>query len=268
MAPVKRIGPRLLGRRYEADENDYRLEDYLDAHGAHTIDQSILDEPIGSLVGKSIAYLIAVIRFILSQHDTPPAPGPTPAPGPVPSPSGAVTWEDAAHLDQGDTPHCVGFGWAGWEACAPIEDVVDNADGNAIYYAAKKVDGQPGQENGSSVRSGAKVMQSRGKLQTYAFTTSIDSLVAWLTAHGPVVMGTDWTQDMFNPDADGRVAPTGPVAGGHCYLAIGYDPETELVRFRNSWGTGWGVDGDFFMHRDDVAELLQAQGEACAAVEV
>ena len=31
--------------------------------------------------------------------------------------------------------------------------------------------------------------------------------------------------------------------GGHCVVAVGYDATKRLFFIRNSWGTGWGVNG-------------------------
>jgi C1A family cysteine protease len=37
------------------------------------------------------------------------------------------------------------------------------------------------------------------------------------------------------------------VVGGHAILAVGYDDKKQLVLIRNSWGTGWGIKGYFWM---------------------
>ena len=37
------------------------------------------------------------------------------------------------------------------------------------------------------------------------------------------------------------------VVGGHAVLAVGYDEKKQIVLVRNSWGTGWGVKGYFWM---------------------
>ncbi len=37
------------------------------------------------------------------------------------------------------------------------------------------------------------------------------------------------------------------VIGGHAILAVGYDEKKQLVLIRNSWGTGWGLKGYFWM---------------------
>ncbi|HEX9502859.1 MAG TPA: C1 family peptidase [Patescibacteria group bacterium] len=45
---------------------------------------------------------------------------------------------------------------------------------------------------------------------------------------------------------DGIVPMPGPdeaVLGGHAVLCVGYDDSQQRFLFRNSWGTGWGIDG-------------------------
>jgi C1A family cysteine protease len=37
------------------------------------------------------------------------------------------------------------------------------------------------------------------------------------------------------------------VVGGHAILAVGYDEKKQMVLIRNSWGTGWGIKGYFWM---------------------
>jgi hypothetical protein len=57
-----------------------------------------------------------------------------------------------------------------------------------------------------------------------------------------VAIGTDSTEDMFNPDADVFLTPAGRVAGGHGYLLVGIWPRSALL-FQNSWSAGWGQRG-------------------------
>ena len=193
-----------------------------------------------------------------------------PAHAAAPLPPSAL-WADAAVLDQGDTGTCVGHGWAGWGDSAPVVDSFVEKDALAIYYEATCLDGacDSTYQNGSTVRSGAKAMQNRKRLSAYAFLATLDEIREWLANHGPVVIGADWTNDMFNPDDHGYIRPTGGVAGGHCFLLIGYDGDT--FRFRNSWGKGWGLAGDFLMASADFQTILTGisdPGEACAAEEL
>jgi hypothetical protein len=272
-------GPHLLGRQPSPpDDRDFPLGAFLENDDPLDAALAVLQASHAAKATKTWA-AVATERIKAMSPSPPPTPDPTPnptpnptpdPPPPAPSPSGgAVSWTDVrGTLDQGQTPHCVGFGWAQWGNTDPVEDNFANADGDAIYAECKIIDGEPGQQNGSNVRSGAKAMKNRSRLNTYAFASSIDEATKWVLAHGPVVMGTDWTNDMFNPDGNHFVKPTGGVAGGHCYLLVGYDPGAKVLEFQNSWGSSWGKSGRFYMHQADAEKLFTSQGEACAAVEL
>ena len=247
------------------DDRDYKMADVLKED---PLDVTFAALMASSTVATATKRWAQVVTGLLKAA---PAPAPNPGPGPAPSPVPGVPdliWADPIQLDQGQTNHCVGFGWAGWGDADPVDDEYQNADADRIYYECKIIDGEPNQENGSTVRSGAKAMTNRGRVGSYVFAASIDEIRQWLQLHGPVVFGTDWTNDMFQPDAQGYVRPTGPVAGGHCYLALGDLTSEDAVLCENSWGLGWGLKGRFKMKWADFAELFANQGEACAGTEL
>jgi hypothetical protein len=165
-------------------------------------------------------------------------------------------WELRIQLDQGPTSHCVGFCWAGWGNAAPVEDNFQNADG------------EPRAENGTTVRSGALALRDRARLAAFAFAKSTAEIDDWINTRGSVVIGSNWTNDMFNPDANGYVRPTGAVAGGHCYLMLERIDADDAYVFQNSWGAGWGLHGRFKMKRTDLEGLLRDQGDACCSTEL
>lgn len=261
---VENLGPHLLGRKPSPeDERDYHLADFLSIDPLDAALASVTRSLVTSPAVKHWAKLITA-----AVQGAKPAPSPTPTP-PAPADVHDVTWADAdSVLDQGQTPHCVGFGWAQWGNTLPIDDRFGNADGDRIYAECKVIDGEPGAQDGSDVRSGAKAMLARKRLAAYAFAKSVDEARAWVQAHGPVVFGTDWTDDMFSPDASGLVEATGAVAGGHCYVCVGDLPSQGMLLFQNSWGDSWGQHGRFKMHYETAATLLGKNGEACAAVEL
>lgn len=267
------IGPHLLGRiASPPDSRDFKLGVFL---STDPLEQALAVLLTSHAAKATKAWAQIATPLILGQQPGPPAPPIPPAP-PVPPVSGAVSWTDAEpDLDQGNYGTCVGNGWAQWGNTMPVGDHLTEADARAIYYEATVFDGTPdnpdapnGGQQGSTVRSGAQAMQKRGRLNVYAFAASIDEAVAWVMTNGSVVMGTDWTADMFSPDADGFIKPTGAIEGGHCYVLIGFDPATEVLEFLNSWGAGWGKAGRFYMHKADAVSLFAQQGEACAAVEL
>lgn len=272
------FGPHLLGRRPSApDARDFRLEAFL-ALGVGASDP--LDDALAVLNASHAAkatklWCTVATARIKAVSPAPPSP-PSPDPMPTPAPTADVIWADPhAVLDQGNYGTCVGNGWAQFGNSDPVEDNFSEKDARAIYYEATVIDGQPdnpdapgGGQQGSTVRSGAKAMVNRGRIKAYAFANSTDTITAWLRSSGPVVVGTDWTNDMFYPDAQGFVAPSGGVAGGHCYLLIGVSADGNVYTFLNSWGSSFGLGGRFKMKVSDFAGLLANQGEACTAVEL
>ena len=253
------LGRHLLGRIYKPDERDWSMARLM-----------AVAEPTDALLQKTLeqvrqettyfsewpAYL--VLWRWLKKHQKPPEPVGDTTPG----------WDLKIQLDQGQTGHCVGFGWAGWVDAKPVEGTYQNADGHALYYECKVIDHEPLAENGSTVRSGALALRARGRLAAFAFARTTAEIDDWIDHHGPVVVGTTWTNDMFDPDATGYVKPTGPDAGGHCYVMLERIDAEDAYVFQNSWGAGWGQNGRFKMKRADFAGLLQDQGEACCAAEL
>jgi len=175
---------------------------------------------------------------------------------------------DADALNQEQTPHCVGAGWCGWGNCLPVDDQFGNDDLHEVYYEAKVYDGQPkgspDAETGSTVRSGAKAMRARGRIAAYYFAESIAEAAEFVANHGPVVLGIDWYEG-FTVPLDGVIVPTGKVIGGHCILWRGVDGPYAVLR--NSWGKGWGKDGDCRIRLDYLTVIWAHQGEAAAATE-
>jgi hypothetical protein len=271
MSATDNLGPHQLGRVPSApDDRDYPLAAFLANDDPLDAALAVLQASHAAKATKAWAVIATARIKAMSPAPNPgPSPSPTPPTPPKPTPTGAVVWADNEPvLDQGQTGHCVGFGGAQWGNTLPIDDHFKDADGHAIYYECKIIDGEPKAENGSDVRSLAKVLKQRKRLSTYAFAGSVDEACAWVLAHGPVIVGTDWTNDMFHPDAQGFVKPTGAVAGGHCYIQVGYDPDAQVLTYLNSWGASWAQNGRFKMRKADAETLFAKQGEAAAAVEL
>lgn len=265
------IGKHLLGRKPSPpDLRDYRLANFA-MLGAVTVesDQDLAAYAISELGKTTITYKnwasrhyadVTVTHWWKALNALAQI-----ANAPPPIPTVDKQWGAAFQLDQGNTGHCVGFGWAGWGDAEPMIDAYKDVDGHAIYYEAKVIEGNPGSEDGAYPRDGAKAMLARKRLSTYAFADTMDDILAHLRTKGPVGIGTDWTDDMFNPDANGFVRPTGAYAGGHWYLLYGVKGTTLL--FKNSWGD-WGDNGSFRMTIADLQILMDAYGEAIAAIEL
>jgi hypothetical protein len=184
--------------------------------------------------------------------------------------TGTKVWDFlSGPLDQGDTPHCVGFAMANFGINLPIQTAYTNENGHAFYRKCKIVDGDPNGEDGSYLRSAAKVLKAMGIIESYAFAQSTDEISWWLLNKGPVMVGTNWTSGMCVADEDNIVRPTGDVAGGHAYLINdkAYNCDIDLYGIQNSWDGYWGINGKAYISIADFSILFRQGGEAIAAVE-
>ena len=187
-------------------------------------------------------------------------------------------WKCEAHLDQGSEGACVGFAWTHELNAVPFKVRVMTNTAKTIYYAAQQWDVWEGTNyDGTSVLAGAKVVHSLGHMPEYRWAFGIDDVLKTLSQVGPIVLGVNWYEGMFNTNEDGLISPTGNLAGGHAILANGVqfrekhgfwwkDLPEPIIKLHNSWGTSWGVDGDAFITASDLATLLNQQGEACVPV--
>jgi hypothetical protein len=178
------------------------------------------------------------------------------------------SWAGATlRLDQGDVGACVGFAAENWRGATPVRDKVSNADALSIYAACKQIDGMPG-EDGTSDRFSAQVLVQLGLIERYLWATAEAEFLQWLSHIGPVMVGTDWTQDMFTPDSTSTIHATGAVAGGHEYLVRQLDLKGRRAKIRNSWGATWGQKGEAWISLADLFNLVyKDNGDALCAVE-
>lgn len=141
---------------------------------------------------------------------------------------------------------------------------LDEAGAVALYSKATQLDDYPGQypptDTGSDGLSVAKALQAAGEISGYQHTFTLNDALLALT-QTPVITGVNWYEAMFNPDADGRLHPTGAVAGGHEFVVDEIDVENKRVWMTNSWGASWGVQGRAYLTWDDWGTLLGQQGD-------
>lgn len=172
-------------------------------------------------------------------------------------------------LDQGQVGSCTGNAAAQALNTKPFHVVgsacLKEPDAVALYTLATQLDSYPGsypdQDTGSDGLSVAKAAQQKGYITGYQHSFGLDHLLSALQ-FGPSIVGTVWTNDMFYPDAEGFVKPTGGDAGGHEYLCSGVNMKYRFLRFLNSWSPLWGKHGHFFITFDDFSTLLGQGGDA------
>jgi hypothetical protein len=187
----------------------------------------------------------------------------------------SFTWFVDERLDQGHEGACVGFGVSLELAAQPVEvSGVTNEFARQLYWSAQQLDGQPGGSypgatpvyEGTSTLAGMQAARAAGYITSYRWALNLDDLVLAVGYQGPAVIGIDWYEPMFHPDANGFVHPTGKIAGGHCICIIGVqvetdahgavDPVASYFLLQNSWGPTWGIDGRCKVSFVDMAVLF------------
>lgn len=180
-------------------------------------------------------------------------------------------------LDQGNVGSCTGNAGIGALATDPVysTSISNNTtyplteDGAVkLYSDAEMIDGTgpyPPNDYGSYGLSIAKALKNAGLISSYQHTFTLDDALKALTQY-PIMVGINWYNSMFNPQADGRVTISGGIAGGHEIVARQIDARNQRVWFDNSWGTSWGVNGRFYLTFTDLGRLLSEQGDVIVLI--
>jgi hypothetical protein len=190
-------------------------------------------------------------------------------------------WQEGIVLDQGSEGACVGFAWTGELLAEPeaprAQPSFDYANSLAIsfYNEAKTIDEWPGEDyEGTSVLAGAKIMQKAGFIGEYRWCFGLNDVRDAVISEGPVVIGIPWFNGMYDTLPGGLVKVSGQPTGGHAILVTGYHPNKrfgnqshEVFRWRNSWGTDYGVNGSGWIKFKDLEKLLSQNGEACVPMQ-
>lgn len=190
---------------------------------------------------------------------------------------------NAPHVDQFYTSGCVGFSGTNLLNCTKasvarqrfnklihqrsILKYLNNDDGIENYHQATVYDPFPGQypptDEGSSALGLMKWWKKVGVISEYKWTFTFTTFLTALSVQ-PVLVGTNWYDDMMDTGADGIVHSSARGSGGgHEYLATEIIPARKLIGFEQSWGEnppGFGIDGRFWMPYDLAEELIINQG--------
>lgn len=155
-----------------------------------------------------------------------------------------------------------------------------------VYWNAKKIDVWPNEE-GTSIRYAMKVLHRIGvpteKGWPYKDVGDVGEPASWADMvarwalidsywrvynlselkialnNGPVPIGVPCFYEIFFVGTDGLVpypANPGQIYGGHAICAVGYNDRTQLIKFKNSWGKGWGSGGYGYLPYKYVQDFL------------
>jgi hypothetical protein len=188
-------------------------------------------------------------------------------------------------LDQGDTGTCEGH--SGWYrlAGAPFSHIPGRIPGPlAIYDQAILMDQwtdndiDPDRQLGTSTVGMAKALVKLGFVEDhYDWVYDVQTASKWIAGRrldgtyigGPLSIGINWYDSMFDPDPEGfvSISPRSPLVGRH---ALNVDEDNSVRGFvggPNSWGTDWGNHGRWRMSYETFDRLLREDGEALIVTE-
>jgi hypothetical protein len=190
-------------------------------------------------------------------------------------------------LDQGDLGSCTGNAGTHDLAATPthvgpvLALTLDEPFARQLYSDATQIDSETGvwppTDTGSDGLSVAKVLKARGLVPGYQHTFTGPAALDALQER-PLMIGAYWRTAMDHPNADGLITYAGTVRGGHEFLAYAYIPAggelgrfqapagKAIVVFRNSWGTAFGLGGDFAMTEDEFTKMLADDGDVVVLV--
>ena len=156
-----------------------------------------------------------------------------------------------------------------------------------IYYNERVMEGDPEQDGGAEIRDGIKSVSTLGvpaeddwpyvedqfavkpPVQVYTEAEMFDAFTRKKILYQPInqdlihlksCLASGWpfpfgfkVYPAFESDevaASGIVPMPGPgeaEIGGHAVLCVGYDDSKQAFKVRNSWGSGWGLKGYFWI---------------------
>lgn len=174
-------------------------------------------------------------------------------------------------LDQGDVGSCTAEALCGALNTDPDSGVLKGQvaghtftqdDAYKLYGLETRNEGQPWppDDPGGTGLWVCKAAKQLGWITRYTHTFSFTSALRALVLR-PNIWGVNWYQGFDSPDAEGLVKISGSIRGGHEIVAVEIDTTRQVVGFVNSWGTGWGLDGRFYVGYGDCERLLSEQGD-------
>jgi len=154
-----------------------------------------------------------------------------------------------------------------------------------MYYKCKEIDYWPGEE-GTSIRFAMQILNRVGvpcekawpyndsyvgkpkrwaNLVSkwalggeYIRMSSPEDIINSLGTNGPLAIGVAVFLEMFYATSNGIVNyPSDPnqMYGGHAICLVGWNPETRMFKFKNSWGTSWGQSGYGYLSYDYIRDF-------------
>ena len=165
------------------------------------------------------------------------------------------------------------------------EDEHYNLSEQWIYRKAKEIDNWPNSE-GTSIRTGLKIVNQYGvpvekawpysdtkigKPSFWSFSTAkwnknkkyyringLNELKNTLLNIGPCVIGVIVFKEFFYPNNGVINYPDNPNQryGGHAICCCAFDDNKKIIKFKNSWGYNWGLNGYGYLPYDYINDYM------------
>jgi C1A family cysteine protease len=103
-----------------------------------------------------------------------------------------------------------------------------------------------GNTNGGSLPAGWESHRAKA-VGVVDLTDNVAGIKQHLVDHGPVSACFVVYNDFFSYTSGVYKHVSGAQAGGHCVAIVGYDDSQGAWICKNSWGTGWGMNGFFLI---------------------
>lgn len=173
-------------------------------------------------------------------------------------------WACPVRLDQGREGACVGYAAAHFYGTQAHIQPIDNRLARHFYKAAQQHDEWPGESYaGTSVNGLMAYLKAAGHIGTYRWIHDLATLKRTLSYAGPVIVGSEWREGCFTPDAAGYIRFTGQARGGHATCWRGIDLANECFIIQQSWGRDHGNNGVVKIRFAEAAELLRTGPQIC-----
>jgi hypothetical protein len=178
------------------------------------------------------------------------------------------TWRRPGAWDQGHTSQCVAYTGKGILNSQALSKLVPyrkriGLDPAVLYTGAQELDEWPGEAyDGTSGLGLCRYLKRQGTINEYRWCFGLDDVLLTLSWLGPVGIGIQWREEMWETDLDGYIHAEGDTVGGHEVELTAIDTHEKRVTLTNSWGHGWGIDGKAHLSWDDLGKLLKEDGDA------
>ena len=176
-------------------------------------------------------------------------------------------------LDQGNIGSCTANALCGALNSDPnlrsIASPFTEADAVKLYGRETADEGEPYPPNdpGGTGRAVCKAARELGLITSWQNAAGLQAALQALVLR-PVITGVSWYSSFDEPDSAGRIAIAdgATVRGGHEFLVDEIDADRYLVGCWNSWGTGYGLGGRFYMSGHCWWRLLNEGGDVTVPV--